>query len=226
MAERAAAKTVGELITPKQLWMIRTKCAELGLNPEEEAAVRFDCALEELSKRAASQWIDALQGKGSSSADTGPAAGFATQDEISTQDEATKPQAKAPKAYARPLGDILTDLSKPIAAQHLQQKKKGGMTLDYIPWYNAIKYLDYYAPGWRSEIRSVVWFDSRLILTVRLTIVAAEGETWREATGTEEEPEEGKQMYGDPSSNAESMALRRAAAKFGLGLYLYDKKRS
>jgi hypothetical protein len=29
--------------------------------------------------------------------------------------------------------------------------------------------------------------------------------------------------YGDPSSNAESIVLRRAAAKFGLGLYLYDK---
>ena len=29
--------------------------------------------------------------------------------------------------------------------------------------------------------------------------------------------------YGDPTSNAESMALRRAAAKFGLALALYDK---
>ncbi|CAN1213587.1 DUF1071 domain-containing protein [Tumidithrix helvetica PCC 7403] len=29
--------------------------------------------------------------------------------------------------------------------------------------------------------------------------------------------------YGDPSSNAEGMAFRRAAAKFGLGLYLYEK---
>jgi hypothetical protein len=31
--------------------------------------------------------------------------------------------------------------------------------------------------------------------------------------------------YGDPSSNAESMAFRRAAAKFNLGLYLYEKER-
>jgi len=29
--------------------------------------------------------------------------------------------------------------------------------------------------------------------------------------------------YGDPSSNAESMAFRQATAKFGLGLYLYEK---
>jgi hypothetical protein len=51
-----------------------------------------------------------------------------------------------------------------------------------------------------------------------------EGWVYREATGTEEEPDDDQQMYGDPSSNAESMALRRAAAKFGLGLYLYNKK--
>jgi hypothetical protein len=46
---------------------------------------------------------------------------------------------------------------------------------------------------------------------------------YREATGTEEEPDEDEKMYGDPSSNAEAMALKRAAAKFGLGLYLYQK---
>jgi len=28
--------------------------------------------------------------------------------------------------------------------------------------------------------------------------------------------------YGDPQSNAESMAFRRAAARFGLGLHLYE----
>jgi hypothetical protein len=47
-----------------------------------------------------------------------------------------------------------------------------------------------------------------------------EGIIYREATG-QEEGDCGS--YGDPSSNAESMALRRAAAKFGLALYLYDK---
>jgi len=29
--------------------------------------------------------------------------------------------------------------------------------------------------------------------------------------------------YGDPSSDAEAMALKMAAAKFGLGLYLHQK---
>lgn len=70
----------------------------------------------------------------------------------------------------------------------------------------------------------------RLFLTGRLTIPTAEGNIYREATGTEElkrtDKETGDSLelaYSDPSSNAESMALRRAAAKFGLGLYLYDK---
>jgi hypothetical protein len=43
---------------------------------------------------------------------------------------------------------------------------------------------------------------------------------YREATGIEDEE---TSSFGDTSSNAESMVLRRAAAKFGLGLYLYDK---
>jgi hypothetical protein len=48
----------------------------------------------------------------------------------------------------------------------------------------------------------------------------AEGVIWREATGYEPLPVKG---YGDPTSTAESMALRRAAAKIGLCLYLYGK---
>lgn len=125
----------------------------------------------------------------------------------------------------RPIREIINDLSKPVAARHLKTKKKGGATLTFIPWYHAIRYLDLYAPGWSSEVRSVIWGGARLVVTVRITIPAAEGPVWREATGTEEEPDEDERMYGDPSSNAEAMALKRAAAKFGLGLYLYDRDR-
>ena len=126
----------------------------------------------------------------------------------------------------RSISDVISDLSKPIKARHLKKKIRGGQVLDFIPWYHAVKYLDLHAPGWSYEVRNTVWnSESRLVLTVRLTIPCLEGLVYREATGTEEEPEEGERMYGDPSSNAESMALRRAAAKFGLGLYLYNKDR-
>jgi hypothetical protein len=124
----------------------------------------------------------------------------------------------------RSIADIISDLSKPIAARHLKQKSKGGRAMDFIPWYHAVKYLDLYAPSWSYSIKSVTWnLEGRLVLTVEIGIPCLEGVVYRAATGTEEEPEEGEKMYGDPSSNAESMALRRAAAKFGLGLSLYDK---
>jgi hypothetical protein len=128
-------------------------------------------------------------------------------------------------APLRSIQAIVADLSKPIKPRHLQQKVRGGQKLDFIPWYHAIKYLDLYAPGWHYKISGVHWsIEKRLILTVELSIVCLEGVVTRGASGTEEEPEPGERMYGDPSSNAESMALRRAAAKFGLGLYLYNKK--
>ncbi len=68
---------------------------------------------------------------------------------------------------------------------------------------------------------SVAEIGESLVMTVRITIPCAEGEVYREATGIEDEE---TSSFGDTASNAESMALRRAAAKFGLGLSLYDKK--
>ena len=59
-----------------------------------------------------------------------------------------------------------------------------------------------------------------LFLIGRLSIPTAEGIIYCEATGTNSLKDT---AYGDASSNAESMAFRRAAAKFGLALYLYDK---
>ena len=151
-----------------------------------------------------------------------------TTAEINAWSSEQEAMSKPPRPFARPAAEILTDLSKPIAPQHLKQKPKGKgdkrITLTYLPWYHAIRYLDFFAPGWCSEIRHVTCFGERVIVTVRLSIPTAEGWIYREATGTEEEPEEGDQMYGDPSSNSEAMALKRAAAKFGLALYLYDKK--
>ncbi|MFN7946554.1 MAG: Rad52/Rad22 family DNA repair protein [Blastocatellia bacterium] len=123
--------------------------------------------------------------------------------------------------YRRPIREIIADLSKPIPDRFLKDKVIKGNKLTYIPWHYAVKLLDWYAPGWCYEVRNVTPISEQTVLTVRLIIPAAEGDVWREATGIEEDEVSG---YGDTSSNAESMALRRAAAKFGLGLYLYDKK--
>jgi hypothetical protein len=120
----------------------------------------------------------------------------------------------------RSIRDIVRDLSKPVANRHLRTRKQGGKELTYISWYDAVKYLDHYAPGWCYEVRSMNSVGGKLIMTIRLSVPCLEGVVFREATGQEEEE---TTSYGDSSSNAESMALRRAAAKFGLGLYLYDK---
>jgi hypothetical protein len=107
------------------------------------------------------------------------------------------------------------------------------------------KLLDRCAPGWQGEVTHIHTTRDRIFVTYRLSLWAEEGVFTREATGTELlkeakplKDEEGHILrtgagipqtkmeelaYGDPSSNAESMAFRRAAAKFGLGLYLYDK---
>ena len=122
----------------------------------------------------------------------------------------------------RSIREIVKDLSKPVAKRHLRKRKQGGKEIFYIAWHDAIKYLDHYASGWNYEIRSINSIGGKLILTVRLSVPCSEGVVYREATGQEDEDLE---TYGNSSSNSESMALRRAASKFGLGLYLYAQNK-
>ncbi len=122
----------------------------------------------------------------------------------------------------RSIREIVKDLSKPIAQKHLRKRRQGGKEILYLAWHDAVKYLDHFAPGWCYEIRAIDSIAGKLILTVRISIPCAEGTVYREATGQEDEDLE---SYGNSSSNAESMALRRAAAKFGLGLILYDQNK-
>lgn len=143
-------------------------------------------------------------------------------------------QAEWYKGFRRPITEILADLSKPIPGKYLAKRQQGGAVLTYLPWYNAVKLLDRCAPGWDYAITQIHTTSDRIFVTARITIRASEGDFSREATGTEllKETRWNKETkalevvelaYGDSSSNAESMALRRAAAKFGLALYLYDK---
>jgi hypothetical protein len=123
-------------------------------------------------------------------------------------------------AIERSIRDIVSDLEKPVAPRHLSTRKQGGKDLTYIAWHNVERYLDLYAAGWSKEIREIHNIAGKVAMTIRLTIPCLEGSVYREATGYEEEQ---TNSFGDPFSNAESMALRRAAANFGLGRYLYDK---
>jgi len=117
-------------------------------------------------------------------------------------------------------------LSRKIPKTMLKQLKDKG-NCDYIPWYEVNKILDKYCLGWEWKITNIVTTSDRIFLTGCLSIPTSEGVVSREAMGTETLKlikRDGSQVehpYGDPSSNAESMAFRRCAAKFGLGLYLY-----
>jgi hypothetical protein len=217
------AKTLGDLVTSKQIGMIRGLCREVGTDAEGEAEQRFGCKLEELSKRQASAFIEALKDSGEGEAEsTGEAFDDLAHEALEQQQEQQEQQQrdKEPRAYARPIAEILADLRKPLLPRHLKRRKQGGTTLIYIEWHTAVKYLDHFAPGWSYYVKSVQLVGSLVSVVASISIPCAEGIVTREATGCEEADTTG---YGDACSNAEAMALKRAAAKFGLGLYLYCK---
>jgi hypothetical protein len=56
------AKSMSDLVTPKQLGMIRALAREAGVDVEEECQSVLRCKTDELSKRAASSFIDHLKG--------------------------------------------------------------------------------------------------------------------------------------------------------------------
>lgn len=132
------------------------------------------------------------------------------------------------------LAQIEEKLSQPLSPNLLSQKVLKGNKIPYISWHVATKILSTYCPGWQWEIQDCFLSPERLFLIGKLSIPTKGGVVTRAATGTEvfketyfnratNSQEIRDISYGDPSSNAESMAFRRAAAKFGLGLYLYQK---
>lgn len=55
------AKSMADLVTPKQLGMMRALAREAGVDVEEECQKVLRCKTDELSKRAASSFIDHLK---------------------------------------------------------------------------------------------------------------------------------------------------------------------
>jgi hypothetical protein len=133
-----------------------------------------------------------------------------------TQSNGTKPQHKA---FRRPILEILEDLKKPVDKRFIKTKVLKGNQIHYISWYTLTRLLDYHAPGWDWKITTS--FDgSRVCVMGELTVKAFEGDFTRSATGNEFSEVE---HFGDTYSNAEAMAFRRACARFGLGLALWEK---
>ena len=58
------ARNIGDLVTTKQLGMIRALAREAGVDMDDECQATLKCGVDELSKRAASSFIDHLKGLG------------------------------------------------------------------------------------------------------------------------------------------------------------------
>ena len=121
------------------------------------------------------------------------------------------------------LEQILKSFSQPFD-QYIEQKpvySKGSKsgTVDYIPWFSLCDILDNLAPGWEWDI-TCDYHGERTVVVGKLTIHGSDRSISRSATGNEDS---NCGSFGDPCSNAEAMALRRACAKFGIARYLWAK---
>jgi hypothetical protein len=121
------------------------------------------------------------------------------------------------------IDEILKSFNNPFT-EYLEQKpvySKGSKSgnVDFIPWHYLCDILDTHAPGWEWDI-TCDYHGDRTVVTGRLTIHGSDRSLTRAATGNETND---CGSYGDPVSNAEAMALRRACAKFGIARYLWAK---
>lgn len=130
----------------------------------------------------------------------------------------------APK---RSIFDIRQDLQKHLPPRLIKRKQNG---IDYIEWHTAAKILTHYTNGlWKDEVLQTTVLHDQVLVVVKITIVAAEGEFFHDNVGSEFLTEVNKQgevvpiRYGDPWTNAYAQAFKRAAAMFGVAQHLYEK---
>lgn len=124
------------------------------------------------------------------------------------------------KPYGRPLAEILADLARPLPSRFLSQRRQGGNTIPYLSWYNANKLMDYFCGGgWEGSVTSLSCTQTEVFVVYRVIIHSAEGAFGREATGSERLD---NNSWGEAIAKAESQAFRRACARWGLALYLYE----
>ena len=121
------------------------------------------------------------------------------------------------------LQEILLALAEPVPVQVISSFTKKGNQIPYIAWHDMIGLLQQRAgiDGFSWEIKDCKQIGERFVMVGRLTVYGEDGHRSMDATGQEVL---NCSDYGDPSSNAEAMALRRACAKFGLGLALWQKE--
>ena len=132
-------KTLGDLVTPKQLWMIRSLAREAGLEAERECEARFDMALEEISKKAASMLVDYLKGKGEQGGGNGGDSGPSKQSRQPDRREESKP---APRGLAGQIVALCVPLNIDEEGLINLIREKFEITVDGVDPMKAIAQLD------------------------------------------------------------------------------------
>lgn len=121
------------------------------------------------------------------------------------------------------ISEVLTALRQPVPNSVISIKKLKGQEIPYIPWYTLCELLTERTDGmWEWEMEISHHANGKTVVLGKLTIQAEDVALTRQATGQEDDD---CNSFGDPTSNAEAMAFRRACAKFLLGIELWDKKR-
>lgn len=116
------------------------------------------------------------------------------------------------------MSESLDALSAPLPQHLIRTRQQGGAELSYLEWFTVNRLLDERAPGWCGEVRSVTTAGETVIVAYRISVPTEQGWLHREAVGSDQ-----LGSGFDPVASAEQQAFKRAAARFGLGLELYDK---
>ena len=125
------------------------------------------------------------------------------------------PEEKAPLTIL----EFIANMFEEIPSDLLQTRKQGGSEITFVPWHVAHWLAVERSHGLLSyEVLEVTPTNKGILVKVRYTFHGADGTIWMDGTGYEQHG----QGWGGPLPSAESQAARRALARFGLGLYLYQ----
>lgn len=120
-------------------------------------------------------------------------------------------------AYTEWTDELREALRAPFPAEWHKTKRQGGAEITFVEWHRyADRLNELVGPdGWEIRLRFVE-VGGKLITVAGLEILG----TTKENVGDEDEA---KDNYGTACTNSFAQSFKRAAALFGLGLYMYDK---
>lgn len=118
------------------------------------------------------------------------------------------------------LPNILHALSARFPDHLHQYRPQGKSYVVSIAWHTAAERLDEVYPNWSQKIEKLEVINNHVVVTVSISLHFQEGDVTRTNTGIEDVNTD---SWGDAVSNAVAMGLKRAAALFGVGRYLYHK---